>query len=439
MRTRGIGGVVAITVLGGFALAVVLTGQTKGHSRAAYKVTDLGTLGGSYSFAYSINGSGMVAGGAATSSQNNFVAQTGFVWDGGQLINLGTLDGSDCADCSSEGAVSTANGAVAVISETARAADSYEDFCAFGTHRQCLAAIWESGMLSALPTLPDGHNSQAYFANNEGEIIGLSETGTQDLTCTSATPFQTYRFEAVKWEPSGEIVPLPPLPGDTVSFGFGINDNGQAVGNSGLCSNTSVPPVSPASIEAHGVLWDADGTPHQLATPAGSTGVMTSPTSINNQGEVVGNSAMSDGTIHSFIWEPGSAEPQDLGTYPAGAIATVAPCCGTINDRGEVVGFSVDADGNMRALLWRKSNATPVDLNALVAAGSPLYLLNASSVNDQGQIVGFGVDLSTGEVHAYLATPIVGVGPSARRAMKSPAVPERFKAEFLRQFQSGRH
>src|SRR4029077_3167263 len=67
--------------------------QAQGTKRAQYSVRDLGTLGGVNSFAYAINRSGMVAGGANTPGQNDFIAQTAFLWYGGQPISLSTLPG----------------------------------------------------------------------------------------------------------------------------------------------------------------------------------------------------------------------------------------------------------------------------------------------------------------------------------------------------------
>ena len=78
--------------------------QAQGGKSARYTVIDVGTLGGSYSFAYAINHAGLVAGGAATASQADFISQTAFLWYGGQPIPLGTLGGPECPDCSSEGA-----------------------------------------------------------------------------------------------------------------------------------------------------------------------------------------------------------------------------------------------------------------------------------------------------------------------------------------------
>jgi probable HAF family extracellular repeat protein len=270
-----------------------------------------------------------------------------------------------------------------------------EDFCGFGTHRQCLGAIWRNGKMTALSTLRGGQNGQAYWTNDRGQVVGFAENGTIDPTCASSVPFQVLRFEAVIWGPNGDVHELHPLKGDTVGFAFGINDKGEAVGATGVCSNTSLPPVHPAG--AHAVLWEKDGTPTDLGSLAGLAPNVAG--SINNLGQVVGTSPFSDGTIHSFLWTR-TTGMQDLGTFP-GAVVTVAPCCHTINDKGQVAGFSIDAVGNMRAFLWR--NGVMSDLNALVP-DSPLYLLAASSINDAGEIAGYGVN-SDGDVHAFLATP----------------------------------
>jgi hypothetical protein len=46
------------------------------------------------------------------------------------------------------------------------------------------------------------------------------------------------------------------------------------------------------------------------------------------------------------------------------------------------------------------------DLNTLIPPNSPLYLMHGCGINSRGQIVGFALQISTGELHAYLATPI---------------------------------
>lgn len=151
------------------ALSIASTARAQAPNPPRYTVTDLGTLGGKYSYAYAINNWGVVAGGAATPAQTNGTSQTAFLWFEGHRIGLGTLGGADCPDCSSEAASANAYGDVAILSETA--ITDYpqgEDFCGFGTHRQCLAGTWKRGSLRALPTLQGGNNSQSAWINNRG-------------------------------------------------------------------------------------------------------------------------------------------------------------------------------------------------------------------------------------------------------------------------------
>ncbi len=407
---------ISLGLLVPLAMSVRSTAQAQARRLASYTVTDLGTLGGTYSYAYGINNSSVVAGGAATPNQTDGVSQTGFLWYDGQSINLGTLGGTACPGCNSE-AASGARGEAVLISETSNPDPNGEDFCGFGTHRQCLAAIWQNGSLRALPTLQNGQNSQAYWVNNGGEVIGFAENGVYDATCSASIAFQIYRFEAVKWGSGSEPTPLLPLQGDTVSFGLGINDRGQAVGVSGLCSNTTLPPNYPPG-GPHAVLWEKDGSPIDIGSLPGGAGNNVA-NSINNRGEVVGTSLMSDGTVHAFLWKR-TKGMQDLGTFP-GAFATIAPCCNSINARGEVAGFSVD-DTGPRAFVWKDNVLT--DLNTVIRAGSPWFLLAALSINDAGEIVGFGFNTNTFEVHAFLASPIAMGEGEARGPMKLPLLPQ---------------
>jgi probable HAF family extracellular repeat protein len=386
------------SILTSIAASSLLAAIATAQAQPRYTVIDLGTLGGTYSYAYGLSNAGVVAGGAATASQTGGLFQTAFLWYGGHITNLGTLGGETCPTCNSEAGGPNIWGESALYSETSRTDPNGEDFCGFGTNRQCLGATWKDGVLTALLPLAGGHNSGANWINDLGEVVGLAENGTRDSTCVS--PGQVLRFKAVLWGPHGEIHELQLLPGDTVGFSFGINNLGQAVGVSGLCSNTTPPPFIAGPQAPHAVLWERDGSPVNLGSLV-KGGTINIPGGVNDLGEVAGGSQTADGNPHAFLWTKGTGM-RDLGTLPGDFFST-APCCQTINNKSQIVGFSIPGPlGSGRAFLWQNNVMT--DLNTLIPPNSPWYLQAAQSINDAGEIVGYGT--IGGNVHALLAKPI---------------------------------
>lgn len=378
------------TMTAGFAA------QAQDSKQPHYTVTDLGVLeSGNNSGAFDLNNLGWIAG------SSNLTAggpQHAFLWyGGGPLRDLGTLGGPNSA---ADGP--NWFGEAPVISEIAKTDPDGEDFCGYGTHLQCRGAIYRFGKLTALRGLPGGRNAVSIGINNLGQVVGWAENGVHDSTCATATLFQAVRFQAVKWDPNGEIHELRPLKekGDTVAFSFGINDRGQAVGSSGTCATQGLPPANVTGL--HAVRWERDGSPTYLGTLGDANNTMfNAASSINDLGDVVGTSQFTDGTVHSFLWTR-DVGMKDIGTLP-GAFATIAGCCHTINNRDEVVGFSIDGNGST-AFVWKDKVIR--DLNTLIPADSPLHLLNAESLNDAGEIVGQGCVMpACTEFHAFRAVP----------------------------------
>jgi len=389
-----------------------------------YRVVDLGTLGGAYSFGGGINNAGDVAGAAATTAQTDGFAATAALWrkqkgEGGEreererrlaIKELGVLGPPffpACPTCNSGAAAVGALGEVAVGSEIATLDPNGEDFGQYdppnATHRVTRGAIWRSGVMMALPNLPDGNNANVFWINNLGQISGVAENGTFDFSCSQVTPFQVQRFQPVIWGPNGQIQRvLSPLKTDWVAYAFTINDIGEVVGASGLCATTGLPPAAiNNTVATHAILWERDGSITDLGNLGGAANIASS---INNHREVVGTAqSPKDGTVHAFFWTRKTGI-LDYGAFP-GAVATVPGCCHTINDRGEIVGFTVEPNNPYfgRALIWQGTE--PKDLNDFIRDPGPfVQLTGAFSINDAGEIVCQGVT-NTGELHACLAVP----------------------------------
>jgi uncharacterized membrane protein len=388
---------IRVALVSSFSLLVSLSAAAQVQNASArYVIHDLGALpsaspGGGFSQPGTLNDAGVVAGVSVAPDG----IQHPVLWVRDQIVDL-NHSGDHGLNAFAFGINSL--GRVSLQTENSAYDPNGEDFCLYGTHRVCAAAVWQGGRFISLPTL-GGNNSNVGNVNSLGQIPGVAETPVFDPSCASKLPSQKLRYQAVIWGPDlGTVKPLPLLGNDSVSVALWMNDKGQVVGASGACSNTQPPPIAYGS---HAILWEADGTPvdlGNLGSTLGNVGL-----AINNRGEVVGaaqlrdDSTLSNGTV-GFLWTRQHGM-KSLGTLP-GDLASGAVA---INDAGEIVGISIDPAGNLRAVYWH--NGIPVDLNSQVASGSNLYLLWAADINNRGEITGWGVDTSTGEIHTFLAVP----------------------------------
>ena len=120
---------------------------------------------------------------------------------------------------------------------------------------------------------------------------------------------------------------------------------------------------------------------------------------INNAGDVVGRSWISNSQVQSFLWRDGRMV--NLGTLP-GDYASGAR---DINNNGVVVGWSSPRPkptSNPRAVIY--GNDKIQNLNELIPADSGWVLLEANGINDFGQIVGSG--RIAGKTRAFLLSPL---------------------------------
>jgi probable HAF family extracellular repeat protein len=348
-----------------------------------YTVTDLGTLGGNESFAYGINNSGVISGYAGLANGDRHP----FLWRNGKMTDLGGLGGGNGAGMNPTGSL-----LVPIASETPKADPFGEDFCGFGTHRICLAAIWRDGSMTPMPTL-GGNNAIAFAMNERGQVVGLAEKAYPDLNCV---PPQKLSYAPVIWGPKpGDRQELRLPDGDTAGWAYGFNDKGEAVGATGACDNTAAAAANGTLTGKRAILWE-NGVPRDLGN-FGGTG-NTVAIGINNRTEVAGASADAGENLRGFLWS------RETGMENIGAVGDDAMGLpSSVNNGRQVVGASCDAAFNCRAFLWERYMM--VDLNELVPEDSPVYMVFATWINDVGEIVGWGVDKRTDELRAFLASP----------------------------------
>lgn len=382
------------------SLAVLAAAQQADRDRtpSSYNVINLGTLAGTNGQGNTINNIGWVMGASTYSSSTANLHAT--LWAYGLKLDLGSLGGPNSGV---EWPVKNTHGLISGIAETSEPQPLGEEWSCAGaffitqTGRVCRGFVWRWGKLHALPTL-GGPNGFAAGANSVGQIVGWAENKYQDATCVAP---QVLQFEAVLYQPDGRVQQLPPLSGDADGAATAINNNGDAVGISGICDAA----VGALTAE-HAVLWH-HGTPIYLGSLGGSA--WNTPASINDHGDVVGFADLSGDSaanpnFHAFLYTPESGRMTDLGTLPGDVYSEALG----INNRRQIVGLSYGAGfSNPRAFLWQ--NGKMVDLNTLVSADSSLYLIDANDINDQGQISGQACVLSSGacgaDLPAFIAIP----------------------------------
>jgi probable HAF family extracellular repeat protein len=393
--------VLFVIILIAFCAAVLVLAQDQPGRQ--YRVSDLDSLGGTNSRGNSINNQDWVAGYSNLAlNQSRHAA----LWKNHSLVDLGTLGGPNSSVTWN---VKNTRGIIAGIAQTATP-DPLGEFWSSSAFFPgpnnigfiCLGFAWEHGQMRALPTL-GGNNGFATGANNRGEVVGWAENTCHDSTCV---PPQVLQFRPVLWELERNHIQtheFPLISGDTSGAATGINDQGQAVGISGICDQ-----AIGRHTARHAVFWENGGV-----IDIGNLGAnwWNTPTAINGRGDVVGfagDSAFPEGDIlHAFIWTRHDGI-RPLLALPGRVPEHVDSEAYGVNERRQVVGVSCDADFvDCRAVVW-DNGAVPTDLNDLKAPGYSARLEQAKDINDKGEITGRAIDPITGVRTAFLAVPVHG-------------------------------
>src|SRR4030042_4242484 len=195
------------------------TGQTKCYDSAgteivsssvfsatSFKITDLGTLGGSWSRPYDINNSGEVVGSACTDGDCNI--HHAFLYSDQMMIDLGTL-----GEPWSKALFINDSGKICGHSFTPW--DPNDPYAPYVQR----SFLYDNSILIDLGTL-GGSFVQVAGINGVGQIVGSAGTTDPDSPCDDLRAF-LYS--------GGNMIPL--IPGENVvSRATGINDLGQIIG-----------------------------------------------------------------------------------------------------------------------------------------------------------------------------------------------------------------
>jgi probable HAF family extracellular repeat protein len=309
--------------------------------RRGHAIKNLGTFGGSFSTAVSVNDLGQVVGGSTNKTTDQYAAGIGPCW---------TLD-------------------------------------CWPSATQWRAFFWQHGVMKDLGTLGTGNDAVAGLLNAVGQVAGVSYTNKRANQKTGI-PTQDPFF----WEQGNAMVDMGTL-GGTLGFPTWLNNQGQAVGQSNLAGDTKY----------HPFLWKKGNQMQDLGTLGGSSGTATWINDAGDI--VGGAWTTGDQAFHAVLWKngqpqdlgvlPGYKHSMALSINSTGQIVG---CATNHLNTGCICDSTVCAHG----FLWE--NGTMFDLNKLVARGSGMKLTLPLNINDRGEIATWGL-LRDGLTHAVLLIP----------------------------------
>lgn len=327
----------------------------------SYSFTDLGTLGGTSSYANAINASGQIVGYSWTVDRTVHAT----LWNGSTAIDLGALRGE----------FSVAND----INDAGQVVGY-----AVGDFYRQRGIMWHGTTINDLGT----DLTNATSINNSGQIVG---TGSVFVAGNGFNTQDSFQSQA-KLLNGTSVTNLGTLGGLT-SAPSAINNLGQTVGYADVV-------VGDTTLNGRrAALWSET----TVTNLAGDSIASSTAFAINDLGQVAGYSVFpSSGSLglRATVWSENSTI--NLGTL--GGDQSIAF---GINVLGQVVGSANSIDSNvLRATLW--NDVTAIDLNSFldINTSSAWLLTEAKDINDSGWIVGNAMNMTTGYTHAFLLTPV---------------------------------
>ena len=340
------------------------TASSLAHERRTithrYFVTDIGTLGGTQSFAYGINDPGQVVGFAWIAGD---ASGHSFLYSNGRMTDLYPLNSQEIVTVGPTGINNSGQIASGTI------AGGVYSPAAFNSRTGDLTLLGSLGGIT-----PYGFNGVATSINSVGDAVGYSY---MDSINRHAFLYST-----------GVMTDIDFFGG--YSAALAINDEGVIVG---FESHQNSPET--AFFYSHGVTTDIF-----------AAGTESTARGVNNRGQVVGEFLTADqSAFHAFLYSGGVIT--DLGSPESPETIAFA-----INDQRQVVGttyvpYEASCVGvpcvqyKAHAFFFQSGNMA--DLNALIPSDSGWELSWGFDINNHGRIVGYG--LVNDKYRAFLLTP----------------------------------
>lgn len=359
---------------------------------AMYDVQWLGTLSPSdtFSAAQGINDAGQIVGNSQVTDANGIpTSERAFLYTPGVgMVDIGTAGatGAFAWDINAGGRITGM-----IHQGGSLATGGYWEW----------AALWDGTSGHTIPGYASpGMMSVAYGVNDSGVVVGNADV---------MSPYYTGNSEAYRYD--GTTLTFLGTLGGKWSYGMDINNNGYVAGFADTGANPSTQPGVYMS-RYHAVIW----APNGAVTDLGTFGTDSYAYKINATNQAVGSTLGNDGLYHAFLYD--GTRLIDIG------FAGVHGEALSINNQGQVVGDTVNW-GSSTAFLY-EAGAT-YDLNYLLNANTVTtgdFLMSAHDINNLGQVVGYG--LHNGHYEAFVLTPNgVAVNPPTGPASPpgGPATP----------------
>jgi probable HAF family extracellular repeat protein len=183
-----------------------------------------------------------------------------------------------------------------------------------------------SEKITALPSFPGDPDSTADFINDKGQIVGISGL------CANAVGGASARH-AVLWQtPESAPVDMGTIGGHAWNTPTAINNKGQAVGFANPSGGEDAP-FNPIAF-----YWTEGTGMQNLGTLSGDTNSLAY--GINIQGQIVGQSYGGSEGSHAFIYQNGAMI--DLNSLKIGHASLTLVYANDVNDYGVIVGGAYD-------------------------------------------------------------------------------------------------